>query len=62
MSTVAEAQAAHAAGMRICGVSCLTNHAAGVTDAVPNHEEVVAEGRKASKRFCDLLEAAMRRL
>lgn len=62
MSTVAEAQAAHAAGMRICGVSCLTNHAAGVTEAVPNHEEVVAEGRKASKRFCDLLEAAMRRL
>ncbi len=62
MSTVAEAQAAWAAGMRVAGVSCLTNHAAGVTDSVPNHEEVVEEGRKASKRFCDLLEAAAPRL
>ena len=58
MSTVAEACAAHAAGARVCGVSCLTNYAAGITSDVPNHEEVVEEGRKASKRFCDLIEAA----
>lgn len=58
MSTVAEAAAAHAAGMRVVGVSCLTNYAAGVTADIPNHEEVVEEGRKASKRFCDLLETA----
>ncbi len=57
MSTVAEAIAAHGAGMRVCGVSCLTNYAAGITESVPNHEEVVEEGRKASQRFCDLLEA-----
>jgi purine-nucleoside phosphorylase len=56
MSTVAEAIAAHGAGMRVCGVSCLTNYAAGITESVPNHEEVVEEGRKASQRFCDLLE------
>jgi len=54
MSTVAEAIAAHGAGMRVCGVSCLTNYAAGITESVPNHEEVVEEGRKASQRFCDL--------
>jgi purine-nucleoside phosphorylase len=58
MSTVAEACAARAAGMRVCGVSCLTNYAAGTTSDIPNHEEVVEEGRKASKRFCDLLETA----
>ena len=58
MSTVAEACAAHAAGARVCGVSCLTNYAAGITSDIPNHEEVVEEGRKASKRFCDLLETA----
>jgi purine-nucleoside phosphorylase len=58
MSTVAEALAAHASGVRVAGISCITNHAAGVTDQIPNHEEVMEVGKKAAQRFSTLLEAA----
>ncbi len=58
MSTVAEALAAHASGMKVAGISCITNYAAGVTDAAPNHAEVIAVGRQAAKTFSDLLEKA----
>jgi purine-nucleoside phosphorylase len=59
MSTVAEALAAHASGMRVAGISCITNYAAGVTDQVPNHDEVMDVGRKAAQKFSDLLESAV---
>lgn len=59
MSTVAEALAARAAGMKVAGISCITNHAAGVTDQVPNHDEVIDVGKKAAKKFSDLLVAAV---
>ena len=62
MSTVLEALAARAAGLRVCAVSCITNFAAGISDAPPNHAEVVEEGRKAGARFSDLLERALPRL
>lgn len=58
MSTVAEALAARASGMKVAGISCITNYAAGITDDVPNHEEVIEVGRKAAKTFSDLLVAA----
>jgi purine nucleoside phosphorylase len=44
--------------MKVAGISCITNHAAGVTKSVPNHEEVIAVGKRAAKSFSDLLEAA----
>ena len=62
MSTVLEALAAHASGLRVCAVSCITNFAAGISDTPPNHAEVVEEGRKAGGRFSDLLERAVPRL
>ena len=40
MSTVVEAIAANHMGMRICGISCISNLAAGMTDQPLNHEEV----------------------
>jgi len=58
MSTVAEALAARASGMKVAGISCITNYAAGITKDVPNHEEVIEVGRKAAKTFSDLLVAA----
>lgn len=58
MSTVAEALAAHASGMKVAGISCITNHAAGVSKSVPNHAEVIEVGRRAAQSFSDLLEAA----
>ncbi len=62
MSTVCEAQAARAVGMRVAAISCITNLAAGLAPGPLNHEEVVDAGKQASQRFCDLLEAAVPRL
>jgi inosine/guanosine/xanthosine phosphorylase family protein len=44
MSTVAEVLAARHMGMRILGLSCLTNLAAGLDDTSLNHAEVTACG------------------
>ena len=62
MSTVLEAVAARAEGMAVAGLSCITNHAAGITSAALNHAEVLEVGRQAAARFGDLLEAALPRL
>lgn len=62
MSTVCEAQAARAAGLRVAAISCITNLAAGLAPGPLEHEEVVEVGKQASRRFCDLLEAAVPRI
>lgn len=59
MSTVAEAAAAHASGMRVAAISTITNHAAGITGGTLSHEEVVEAGRQVAERFCALLGAAV---
>jgi purine-nucleoside phosphorylase len=55
MSTVAEALAARASGMKVAGVSCITNQAAGISVRPLSHEEVIEVGKQAAERFCDLL-------
>jgi purine-nucleoside phosphorylase len=59
MSTVAEACAASAAGARVAGISLVTNPAAGLGEDKLDHRDVLAASRRASKRFCALLEAAV---
>jgi len=44
MSTVAEAAAAHAVGMRVAGLSCITNPGAGLAAGPLSHDEVVEAG------------------
>ena len=51
MSTVVEAIAANHAGMRVCGVSCICNLAAGMTDAPLTHEEVQDAADRAAPNF-----------
>jgi inosine guanosine and xanthosine phosphorylase family len=46
MSTVPEAIAARQLGMRVIGISCVTNMAAGVTDQPLAHGEVVEVGKR----------------
>jgi purine-nucleoside phosphorylase len=59
MSTAQEALAAHAAGARVSAISCITNIAAGMSHAEPNHEEVVEAGRQAAESFGCLIKAAL---
>ena len=40
MSTACEAIAANHMGMKICGISCVTNMACGISENPLNHEEV----------------------
>ena len=59
MSTVPEAVALRAMGKRVVGLSLITNRAAGLSAVAPNHEEVIAEGKKAAQRMERLLTAAI---
>lgn len=56
MSTAPEALVAGHCGMRVVGVSCITNHAAGVTDAKLDHTEVVEIAARVHDTFRELLE------
>lgn len=55
MSTVPEVIAARASGMRVAGVSCVTNLACGITSSPIDHEEVLAVTRQAASRFESLV-------
>jgi purine-nucleoside phosphorylase len=55
MSTVMEAIAARWAGLRLCGVSLISNPAAGITGEPIVHEEVLAAGREAGARLAKVL-------
>lgn len=51
MSTVVEAIAANHMGMRICGVSCISNLAAGMSDNPLSHQEVQEAADMAAPNF-----------
>lgn len=55
MSTVVEAIAANHCGMKVCGVSCICNLAAGMTANPLTHEEVQAAADEASVSFRKLV-------
>jgi purine-nucleoside phosphorylase len=55
MSTVPEAIVARQVGMNVLGISCITNMAAGITEAPINHEEVMETGQKVRESFTQLL-------
>lgn len=55
MSTACEAVAANHMGMHICGISCITNMAAGVTDQPLSHEEVQETADRTAPLFKKLV-------
>ncbi len=62
MSTVPEVIAARYLGIRVLGISCVTNMAAGVLPQPLDHEEVMRAGKEAAPRFTALLEGILARL
>ena len=59
MSTVIEAIAARHAGMRVCGISCISNLACGMTDQPLTHAEVQECADKAAPKFRALVSGAI---
>jgi purine-nucleoside phosphorylase len=55
MSTVPEAIVARHMGMKVLGISCITNMAAGISESPINHEEVMETGQKVRESFTHLL-------
>ena len=62
MSTVVEAIAANHMGMKICGISCVCNLAAGMTDNPLTHEEVQQAAAEAAPKFKKLVTEVVARL
>ena len=62
MSTVPEAIIARQMNIKILGLSCITNMAAGVFDQPINHEEVVVTGNLVRETFKELLRRVIPRL
>lgn len=62
MSTVPEVIVARALGMRVAGISCVTNMAAGISAAPLDHAEVLETTRLVGDRFERLVEGLVARL
>ena len=62
MSTVAEAIAANHMGMKICGISCISNLAAGMTANPLSHKEVQEAADLAAPQFKKLVTEVVKEL
>lgn len=62
MSTAVEAIAANHMGMRVCGISCISNLAAGMTANPLTHEEVQEAADLAAPNFKRLVTESVRRM
>lgn len=62
MSTVPEAIVARHMDMKVVGISCITNLAAGVTDLPVDHTQVIATGESIRESFSELLRRVITKL
>lgn len=60
MSTVPEVIVANHSGIKVIGISCMTNMAAGILDKPLEHKEVIETSKIASKKFKTLIRCIIR--
>jgi len=59
---VPEAIVARHMDMRVIGISCITNLAAGVSSRPVDHSQVIATGERVRSEFTELLKRVVKRL
>ena len=62
MSTVPEVIAANHAGMKVCGISCITNFAAGLSSEPLSHEDVTLVADQVKDKFTQIVKELILRL
>lgn len=62
MSTAVEAVAARHMGMKVCGISFISNLAAGISDTPLSHEEVKEAADKAAPKFQALVKTSIAKM
>ena len=62
MSTVPEAIVANYCGIKVIGLSCITNYAAGVSDKKLSHKEVIETTKQTEEKFKSLIKNIIKEL
>jgi purine-nucleoside phosphorylase len=62
MSTVPEVIVARHAGMKVMGISCISNMAAGILDQPLNHEEVIETTERVKANFLDFVKELIKQI
>lgn len=60
MSTVPEVVVANHCGLKVLGISCITNMAAGILDQPLNHEEVIETSKMVKEKFVSLVKGIVK--
>ena len=60
MSTACEAMAARHMGLKVCGISCITNLASGMSNKPLDHKEVQETADKVAEEFKRLVTETIR--
>lgn len=62
MSTVSEVAVAKHSGLRVLGISCISNMAAGILPQPLNHEEVIETTQRVKKQFITYVKGILNRI
>jgi purine-nucleoside phosphorylase len=62
MSTVPEVMTANHCGVKVLGISCITNMAAGILDQPLNHQEVVETAERVKTKFIKLVKEIVKQI